>query len=560
LIGVLLQNNNNNTIVEEFFQLFKTPWIFYQPKRKLDVIITDRDDISGLDAPLIIIFQKESAGSFPSIGTEDCPDHAPAVLKQADGPDFPIYSGTVELPTGKSCLTVKASGQCVGSLVAQEQRFILQLGFNLFDEVQFILEHGQPLVFAHVPTLDIHIANLRKWILNAGLQLIEIPPHPQGSPFFACLTHDVDFAGIRQHRFDRTMGGFLYRALFTSTIGFFKGRYSFSHLRRNWKAVAELPLIYAGLKRDFWFQFRKYVEIEKGCHSTFFFVPFKDIPGWTETGAPIAGRAVKYDVAELKSEIDYLIQHGCEIGVHGLDGWYQPEAALRELVKIQSITGQKRLGVRMHWLYNHPDTPSVLEKTGYRYDSTWGYNQKPGFRAGTFQVYKPLQAKTLLELPMHIMDTALFYPEHMGLTFDEGLQRINTLADSAASFGGVLTVNWHHRSIAPERLWDSVYLRTLKALKSRAARFATAEAVVEWFEKRRAVRFEKIVKNCASIKINISAGGKAIGTGSDMVLRVHTPAGHLQGSQNTSFLDHVLQSRHEISSTPSGWQRGHCAN
>ena len=44
------------------------------------------------------------------------------------------------------------------------------------------------------------------------------------------------------------------------------------------------------------------------------------------------------------------------------------------------------------------------------YDSTIGYNETVGYRAGTTQPYRPLAASRLLELPLHVMDTALFYP------------------------------------------------------------------------------------------------------------------------------------------------------
>ena len=555
VIGVLLEKSEE-PIVEEFFQLFKTPWMGYQPEHSFDVVMTDQQDLSGLDATLIIVFQKPSAEPFDPSDAQGCPQPTPVVLRQPDGPEFPVYTGVIALPAGNSRLTVKATGQCAGRLEEQAQRIVLRLGFHLFDEVRFILQHGQPLAYALVPTLDIHIANLRKWILAAGLPLIEIPPHPQGNPFFACLTHDVDFAGIRHHRFDRTLAGFVYRALFASTAGFLRGRYSWRHVMRNWQAVAMLPLIFAGLKKDFWFQFQKYVEIENGRPSTFFLVPFKGTPGKSENGAPIAGRAVKYDAADLKSEIDYLLQRGCEVGVHGLDAWLELDAARAELGKIQTLTGNTGLGTRMHWLCFNHGTPSLLESAGYKYDATSGYNETAGYRSGTFQVFKPPRAEKMLALPLHIMDTSLFYPDRMNLTFDNGLEIIKAFGDSVQTYGGVLTLNWHHRSIAPERLWDGVYRAALAALSSRAARFATAGVVVDWFEKRRAVVFESIVGSCRSICVDLSVNGRAVSEADDLVLRVHTPNGHAQGFQKSFFRDDVLHARHEISIWP-GRHRQH---
>ena len=59
----------------------------------------------------------------------------------------------------------------------------------------------------------------------------------------------------------------------------------------------------------------------------------------------------------------------------------------------------------------------------------------------------------------------------------------------AVRFGGVLTVNWHDRSLAPERLWVGAYRWLLDNCKARGAWFATAAQTVAWFQKRRAVTF-----------------------------------------------------------------------
>ena len=53
------------------------------------------------------------------------------------------------------------------------------------------------------------------------------------------------------------------------------------------------------------------------------------------------------------------------------------------------------------------------------YDSTVGYNETIGYRAGTSQVFKHPDVDHLLELPLHIMDTALFYPSYMNLSDDQ---------------------------------------------------------------------------------------------------------------------------------------------
>jgi hypothetical protein len=95
-----------------------------------------------------------------------------------------------------------------------------------------------------------------------------------------------------------------------------------------------------------------------------------------------------------------------------------------------------------------------------------------------------------MELPLHIMDTALFYPQYLNLTHQAARQAVWPLIQQVAVRGGALTINWHDRSIAPERLWGDFYLELLDELKSRGAWFPTAAQAVAWFRKRRAATVE----------------------------------------------------------------------
>src|SRR5581483_3137203 len=133
--------------------------------------------------------------------------------------------------------------------------------------------------------------------------------------------------------------------------------------------------------------------------------------------------------------------------------------------------------------------PAALESAGFNYDSSVGFNNTVGFRAGTTQVYKPLTSSHLLELPLHIMDTALFYPTYLNLRPAEAMNQVKEIIANAVRFGGCVTINWHDRSISPERCWDGFYKELIRELEANGAWFATAEQVVSWFRKRRALTF-----------------------------------------------------------------------
>jgi hypothetical protein len=185
-----------------------------------------------------------------------------------------------------------------------------------------------------------------------------------------------------------------------------------------------------------------------------------------------------------------LLTAGCEVGLHGIDAWIDESSGRNELEEIRRLTGTTEVGARMHWLYFDQQSPLLLETAGASYDSTIGYNQTVGYRVGTTQVYQPLGTTRLLELPLHVMDTALFYPAYLGLSRREAGTALDRMADNAVRFGGCVTINWHDRSVCPERLWDATYRDLIQDLRSRGAWFATAGQAVAWFRKRRSAVFE----------------------------------------------------------------------
>ena len=367
---------------------------------------------------------------------------------------------------------------------------LIRIGYDLFAEVGYLLKTGQPATNAAIPALDLHIALLREVIRSAGVPLIEIPPVPFGYRFMACLTHDLDHPFVCRHKFDRTMFGFLYRALIVSTIDLMRGRTSASNWLRNGFAALKLPFVYLGVAQDFWNRFERYLEIEGDRRSTFFVIPFPDTEGRTCDGMAPKARAAAYGASDVTDQLRRLSAADYEIALHGIDAWLDDAKGRDELNAIRAITGIANIGVRMHWLFFNEHSPAVLESAGANYDSTVGYNETIGFRSGTTQAYKPPNATSLLELPLHVMDTALFYPAHLHLSPKEAEVRINHLIDAAVQHGGCLTVNWHDRSIAPERLWTDTYVNLVNELSHKGAWFATAGQAVAWFRMRRSVRFE----------------------------------------------------------------------
>lgn len=498
MIGVISKVEQSE-FLEEFFELFKTPWEAYVPGRKYDVVISTTDEVPHEESKLVISFGAATKTRDSAIGLTATPQRKAGPFKYK-GTAVPVY-GELALIESRGASTVLVSGAqgAVGiRLSLANGTAMLRLGYDVFEEARHLLTAGQPLEHAAVPTLDLHIEMLRNWIVGEGIPLLEIPAIPADHGFIVCLTHDIDFVGIRNHKFDHTMWGFLYRSSVGAVWNFLRGRLAFRKLIQTFQAAASLPFVYFGWVKDFWSPFEWYLEVEKGLTASYFLIPFKGTAGEYVPGKYASRRAAGYDARELSEWAATLRMRGNEIGVHGIDAWHSADKGRAELKRIEEVAGETSHGVRMHWLLQNEKTHSVLEEAGYSYDASAGYNESVGYRNGTTQVFRPLGARRLLELPTHIQDGALFYPNRLDLSEAEAEARCNEIIDNNKSLGGILTLIWHDRSHGPERFWGDFYINLVETLKFSGAFFASAAGAVEWFRKRRGVRFERAGREGAS--------------------------------------------------------------
>jgi len=264
-----------------------------------------------------------------------------------------------------------------------------------------------------------------------------------------------------------------------------------TRLLKMWGAAVSLPLVYLKWTKDFWDPFDWYLRVDGELPSTYFLIPFRGRAGEHVSSSHPSRRAVAYDLADLSDRFAALNRAGCEIGVHGIDAWHSAGRGREERARVADVTGAAASGIRIHWLLRDGNTASVLDEAGYTYDATFGYNETIGFLNGTAQAFQPAGTRTLLALPLHIQDGALFYPHALDLSEPEARTRCDAVIGSVRRFGGVITVLWHDRSHGPERFWGEFYINLVRSLKALGAWFGTAAQVVEWFRQRRAVRFAR---------------------------------------------------------------------
>ena len=379
---------------------------------------------------------------------------------------------------------------------------------DVFGIVRNGLNTGKPK--AHEPFCDAALDRLRTRIREC-IPLVEVPPVPWDCPYMLALTHDVDLISAKER-------GWL-------SVGFA----AYSCLRKRGVGEAwDFFLAKVGAGRDPWDLFRRWRELEDslGVRSTFFFLPFPDKPGFS---AP-AIRAGYYSPED--APIPELIRDGWEIGVHGIDNWADEHAGREEMDAI----GLNHPGNRVHWLIFDENSWKKLDRAGYAYDSTIGYDDDIGFRAGTLQVYRPSGVDTLLELPLHIQDLGLFgrscwapsgggwkRTPCLGLTEPEALIERDRIFGLARRYGGVVTVLWHYENLTLPRDWSAFYTDLVSRARIDGAWVTTAGNIVEWFRHRRNLKLR-----CRTEAGKISIVTEGIPPESfrpPFMVRVHVPAG-----------------------------------
>jgi hypothetical protein len=170
---------------------------------------------------------------------------------------------------------------------------------------------------------------------------------------------------------------------------------------------------------------------------------------------------------KVRLMIEWLQKHEVELGVHpGYDTFRSPDKLRREVQMIREILGGQPIGGRQDYLRWCPDSWLDWENCGLVYDSTVGFADQIGFRAGTCFPYYPWfftlnrQAR-VLELPLIVMDCTL--SSYMELDVDQSLIAISECVEQCRKVGGVMTILWHNDSMMNPSL-ETLLVHTLDSL------------------------------------------------------------------------------------------------
>jgi hypothetical protein len=173
--------------------------------------------------------------------------------------------------------------------------------------------------------------------------------------------------------------------------------------------------------------------------------------------------------------VETIAGAGAEIGLHGS---YLAAENLDALARERALLAQldgPLVGHRYHYLRVDPHRNLVpLEELGFRYDTSLGFPDALGFRAGIAHPFRVWdldrdRPSDLVEVPLAVMDATLAEDRYEGLSAAAARPRVMALLDWAAEHGGGFSILWHpERFDAPSaRGWDRLYFDVIDAVRER---------------------------------------------------------------------------------------------
>jgi hypothetical protein len=293
------------------------------------------------------------------------------------------------------------------------------------------------------------------------------PPRWGGARFAVALTHDVDVpwrwtrVGIR---------GGASRVKTAALAG--RARDAAAELR----ALAAVPLHKARGTDPNW-RFGRICELERslGTRSTFFLLAAHRHRADGPSPEAYASRRARL--------VETLQAGGAEIGLHAsYTAADDPAVLAEEQRELEALAGPIA-GQRFHYLRVDPHRNlRELDRLGFRYDSSLGFADAPGFRAGIAHPFRPWdfereQPLGLVEVPLAAMDVTYAEDRYLGLGARAAEPRLLELVGRAAERGGGFAVLWHTDRFdrGTARGWDTLYARLIEAVRAQGGVCVPAE-------------------------------------------------------------------------------------
>jgi len=181
--------------------------------------------------------------------------------------------------------------------------------------------------------------------------------------------------------------------------------------------------------------------------------------------------------------VETLRETGAEVGLHGsYTAADDPGRLADEKATLEALAGPVA-GHRYHYLRGDPHRN--IAGLPFVYDTTLGFPDAVGFRAGIARPFRPWDFErdrpaAVIEVPLAAMDATLAEERYLGLAAKRAEPQLLHLLDWAAENGGAFAILWHPDRFDPLTSggWDRLYSRVLEAVVERGGTCVPAVELV----------------------------------------------------------------------------------
>lgn len=318
--------------------------------------------------------------------------------------------------------------------------------------------------FLDKPVVNMYAELLRTWIgtLIPGKCHFD-NNHWAGKDFAFCMTHDVDTIAGKQW-FD-TIKDDIKNMVKARPIGLYE-------------FIIHNVQYATGNNPADTFNFLRSMGRRYDIPSTYFFMTSRRHPEYDVNEYDIFSPDIHHLLTTLRND-------GHEIGLHGSYPSFDSLQFLTDETKsLMNVSGQKECGIRQHYLrFDIPNTWKYQHEAKLAYDSSLGFADHDGFRAGICHPFHPFDLATNRELPsweiplIWMEGSVINYRKLQGQSIIENFQQY---LDICEKYHGVFTVLWHNATFSHHE-WRTLYQKCLEKAQHKNCLCTTMNKALKLF-------------------------------------------------------------------------------
>lgn len=282
------------------------------------------------------------------------------------------------------------------------------------------------------------------------------PLYPDDKSFAVCLTHDIDTIDWSPKMALKQTRHTLYRS---------KRYLQAGNLNRLANEIRTLCRKVFEVNNDYWqIGAIERLESEHGARSTYNFYVRTSLNVKSTKGRLYDPEYDLRNHSKLLNVIDWIRQQGSEVGLHGsYDSFDNLKKLKAEKAGLEDLLQGEVSGIRQHFLqYSQHSTPIAHYSAGLQYDTTLGFRDINGFRAGCCLPFYAFdhsnqQQLDVLQIPLVIMDGVLFDREFS--SYDEAWADVMQILNHVKETRGACSILWHNHVFCEETFpgWGFIY-------------------------------------------------------------------------------------------------------